>query len=473
MHIPKSTTGRVLAAGLALSSIACSSDRPMGPSASPSVSQLSPAYQTRHIIVMKDGVTPDVVGSVGARVLAMGGRVERMHGPIGVLVTRDLTPGAAAALASRSDVLGIVPDYVIKVPQLKATHLKQSVGPVGVTSRSDPTQAAFFNQFQWNLRLIRAPQSYTLTKRGKGRLIGDLDTGIDYTHQDLAKKVDMGLSQSFVVTEPGIEDLDFHGTWTASIMVSNGIGMALVAPDAKIVALKVLDQNGQGSFADAIAAVVYAADVGLDAINMSFGAVISKKDPGLTPLFVAFQRAVKYAWDHGVNVQAAAGNDALNLPQVDSVDIPGQLNYLISVGAVGPMGQQNFDNIASYSDFGYPAVTLFAPGGDFATDPSEQTMADLIVGACSSFSVNPALQTCTTAKSFYIWADGTSAAAPHVTAEAAVLRSDQPKNAPNLMYNTMHCILVGSDALTGIRVDPLYGFGVIDMIGGRDCRQII
>jgi thermitase len=99
---------------------------------------------------------------------------------------------------------------------------------------------------QWNIRQIRADDAWLRTPQGSGALVCVLDTGVDPDHIDLAGKVDLGKSVSFVPGE-SILDFFFHGTAVASIITSNGIGVASVAPDARLCAVKVLDRNGFGT----------------------------------------------------------------------------------------------------------------------------------------------------------------------------------------------------------------------------------
>jgi subtilisin family serine protease len=223
-----------------------------------------------------------------------------------------------------------------------------------------------------------------------------------------------------------------------------------------------------------ISGVIYATDAGADVINMSLGSVLSPRDSGVVQLAHMFQRAVDYALRHGVTIAAASGNDAVNLAAVDSIELPAELFGVISVGATAPTNQMNFDQIASYSDFGFPGTTVFAPGGDFQPQ-NGGVVQDLILSACSSFATQllPAIDC--TGHNTYIFDAGTSAASPHVAGEAAILKSDRHRtnhNRPDIL--TPACIINGTDRILtrGRFPDRLYGFGRIDIIGGRDCRHL-
>src|SRR5207237_2646994 len=84
-------------------------------------------------------------------------------------------------------------------------------------------------------------------------------------------------------------------------------------PGASLIAVKVLDKDGAGTFFNVIAGIVYAADIGADIINLSLGAYFPKNAPGGGRLNGALAKAVNYAVSHGVFVVTAAGNDGATL----------------------------------------------------------------------------------------------------------------------------------------------------------------
>ena len=168
-----------------------------------------------------------------------------------------------------------------------------------------------------------------------------LDTGTDPGHLDLNGKIDLAKSTSFVASEPFIEDFNFHGTFVSALISSNGFGMASVAPDARLCAVKVLDFTGHGSFGDVISGIVYAADQGVDAINMSLGAYIDLNQFGAKDLVRALQAAVDYARSKGVVVVVSSGNDGrdLDADAANFLEVPAPLKAGLSVGATAPPAQ--------------------------------------------------------------------------------------------------------------------------------------
>jgi lantibiotic leader peptide-processing serine protease len=439
----------------------------------PMATSLAAVNADRHIIQLKPGASVD---AMAARVHSMGGRVERTHAGMGLVITHGLSAAAASTLRSSSDVLHVANDRTMQwIPSLAKHHFSANQTKVA-TSRLphvDQSSAEFF-PFQWNLPVILANNAWLVTREGANTMVCDLDTGVDPTHIDLTGKINLAVSTSFVATEPDILDRNTHGTYVSALISSNGIGMASVAPETELCQVKVLDQTGQGSVGDVISGVIYAADAGADVINMSLGSVLSPRDSGVIQLAEMFQGAVDYALRRGVTIAAAAGNDGINLAAVDSIELPAELFGVISVGATAPTNQQNFDQIASYSDFGFPGTTVFAPGGDFQPQ-NGGVVQDLILSACSSFATQllPAID-CTNHET-YIFDAGTSAASPHVAGEAAILKSDARRTThsrPDIL--TPACIINGTDRILtrGRYPDPLYGFGRIDIIGGRDCRHL-
>lgn len=469
-----------LSAASILAVAACSDQAPLAPrtdasvAAASSQSSLAKVGSGRRLIALRDG-RPSA--AVVARIKALGGTVTRTHEGAGIVVAAGLTDAAAATLAQHADVSDVLHDRIVQWVRPKALKVGSVTSNASAIATAhvgrqpdDQSGAEFFPEFQWNMRQIRASNVWLLKDgHGKGTTVCDLDTGIDPTHLDLAGKVDLSVSTSMVVTEPDILDYNGHGTFVSSQITTNGFGMASVAPEATLCQVKVLDQTGSGLLSDAIAGVIYAADAKVDVINMSFGAYFTLRDPDFRQIVQDFQRAVNYAHKKGVTLIAAAGNgDSLGVgidlatDQRSLFELPAQLDNVISVGATAPHAQQpgTFDNLATYSNFGYPGVDVFAPGGDF-TDGS--VIEDLIIGACSSYS-DPG---CADGHTYSLGA-GTSFAAPLVAGEAAIIESDTPGHKADLDG----CIIRSSDKLSRNVPNRIFGFGRIDVLGGIHCRRI-
>lgn len=196
--------------------------------------------------------------------------------------------------------------------------------------------------------------------RGGGQVIAVVDTGVDLTHPDLEPNLWANPAPSsaqdlhgydFVDDDGDPDDYQFHGTHvagTAAAVEDNGIGIAGVAPDAEIMAVRVLDGDGSGSTADIAAGIAYAANHGADVINLSLGGPGSDK---------AMSDAVDLAASKDAVVVAAAGNEGSNNDTKPTVPCTLPQANLICVAAVNRNG-----SLAGFSNFGAKSVDVAAPG---------------------------------------------------------------------------------------------------------------
>jgi subtilisin len=219
---------------------------------------------------------------------------------------------------------------------------------------------------QWGVRR-------TGTDDGTGKRVWIIDTGVDTDHPDL--DVDTVLSKSFVSNETSVEDDNGHGTHVAGIIgaLNNSFGVVGVAAGTKIIALKALDGDGEGSTSQLIMALNY---VGQNAnsgevVNMSLGS---------DTISAALDNAVLTLAEKGILFAIAAGNKS----EKANLSSPGRVNHpnVFTVSAIDSLG-----NFASFSNYGNDVVDLAAPG----------------VGIVSTYS-----------KGRYARLSGTSMAAPHV-----------------------------------------------------------
>lgn len=250
---------------------------------------------------------------------------------------------------------------------------------------------------QWALDQIDAPEAWARA-RGSGAVIAVVDTGVDRDHPDLAGRI----AASYVCIEQcrsGGTDGHGHGTHVAGIAAAstgNGIGIASVAPAARIMSVKALDDDGRGYCSDVARSIRWAADRGADVINLSLGPEIRFITDliGVAACTALLRDATEDAWAGGVVVVVAAGNQ----------DVP--VNYytasgLLVVGATGPDGR-----VPGYSEEGI-GVDLYAPGGD--PDGGGCDRARCVVSTWTGGG--------------YAAAAGTSMSAPHASGVAALLFS--------------------------------------------------
>ncbi|MFF1708861.1 S8 family serine peptidase [Streptomyces sp. NPDC058268] len=250
---------------------------------------------------------------------------------------------------------------------------------------------------------IGAPKAWAAGFDGKGVKVAVLDTGVDATHVDLKDQV-VG-EKNFTPAEDA-KDHYGHGTHVASIAAGTGAksGGKLkgVAPGAKLLNGKVLDDGGSGEDSGIIAGMEWAAEQGADIVNLSLG---GGDTPGVDPLEAEVN---KLSSDKGILFAIAAGNDG----EPASVGSPGSADAALTVGAV-----DGDDKLADFSSQGprvgdgaiKPDVT--APGVDITAAAAPGSVIDKEVGQ---------------EPDGYLTISGTSMATPHVAGAAALLKQQHP-----------------------------------------------
>jgi subtilisin family serine protease len=293
---------------------------------------------------------------------------------------------------------------------MAATAAALLAGVLPARAAGDP-----YRDRQWGLDQIKAAEAWPVSK-GAGVTIAIVDSGIDLTHPDLKSKIAASYSCIGGSCASGGDDDNGHGSHVAGIAAAatgNGVGIAGVAPSAKLMAVKAIDEDGRGACSDIELGIRWAADHGSDVINLSLGPEILQGNVTGVLCIDGLQDAAAYAWNKGNVVVVSAGNDGL-FSFYSSPD-------LLVVGATGAD-----DAPASYSNSG---ADVYAPGGD----PP---------GSCSA-------TTCV----FSTWKDGayasnagTSMAAPHVSGVAAQLLAKGYSNS-----QVRSRILSTADSVNGIR----------------------
>lgn len=443
----------------------CSSEQPAGPTAAaarPALAVSAPTTRPDRYLVSFKTAQP---ATFAAQVQAMGGKLDRTLASIKSVVVSGIGTANAAKLQKLTGIEYVAQDLDAQfLPPPSANLQVRTLANPGPKASGTDQSGAFFFPYQWNMRQVAADLAWNSTPGGAGELVCVLDTGIDPDHLDLNGKVDPTKMVSFISSPLFPGDLDpldynFHGTATAAYISTNGIGVASVAPDARLCAAKVLNVLGSGSFADVISGILWAAESGADVINMSLGAYVDRSIPGVDLLVAFQQRAVDFAIKKGVVVVASAGNSAIDLDRDPKsfISVPAQLKGVISVGATAPFGQTNFDGLASYSNFGgETGISLVAPGGDFAAG----TALDADLTACSQYQLTLPFAC---AYNDYVFVSGTSEAAPHVAGAAAVVESQRGASPP---ASTSGCITRNADAV-GSR--SIFGAGRLNVAKAAAC----
>jgi subtilisin family serine protease len=314
------------------------------------------------------------------------------------------------ALASDPRVSYVEPNHVVSAsvvpndPSFGSLWGLNNTGQTGGTADDD----------------IDAPEAWDLEKGSSSIVVAVVDTGVDFSHPDLAAQQWVNPGENCGSSDPTIScadrtdgvdsdndgyvddwrgwdfinhdnnpfDDNNHGTHvsgTIGAVGDNGVGVVGVNWHVKIMALKFLGSNGSGSTADAISATLYAADHGARVASNSWGG--GPFDQGLS-------NAIDYGASKGMLFVAAAGNDSSNNDTTPSYPASYGSDSIMSVAAT-----DSNDNLASFSNYGATSVDLAAPGvGILSTTPGN---------TYSSFS-------------------GTSMATPHVSGAAALVAAHFP-----------------------------------------------
>ncbi|WP_425430442.1 S8 family peptidase [Desmospora activa] len=244
-----------------------------------------------------------------------------------------------------------------------------------------PNDPAFSSQ-QWGPQRIQAPQAWDVTRSSSSIRIAVVDTGVQYNHPDLSGKVVRGYN--YVERNWDPYDGNGHGTHVAGIAAAatnNGVGIAGMAPNAQIYAVRVLNNAGSGTLADVASGITHSADNGSHVINLSLGSSAGSS---------SLESAVNYAWSRGSVVVVAAGNAGNTAPQY-----PAYYSNALSVAST-----TSSDAKSSFSTYG-SWVDVAAPGSSiYSTYPTNS----------------------------YASLNGTSMAAPHVAGVAALLAAQGRSN---------------------------------------------
>ena len=344
-------------------------------------------------------------------------------------------------------------------------HLRPTTAALGLTAAAAlaltavaPASAAsgdpYFDQ-QWGPQQVRADQAWS-TSTGKGAVIAVVDSGVDLAHPDLKRQLVRGAT--FVdgcfpscgngdwKGPDGEPDGDEHGTHVAGIAAAatgNGVGMAGVAPDARVMPVKVLEE-GSGSFVDIANGIRWAADNGADVVNMSLGATQGLQVLVHGGVITDVQDAIRYANSKGVVVIAAAGNDAVPVCNTPAYDF----------GAMCVVATDKREAKAAYSSGGVDPelLTVSAPGGSILPACGEDVVSTVPTGTGRSTS-------CGYTDAYDEYA-GTSMAAPHVAGVAALLVA-QGRSLDDV-YRTL--TTTARQPLTEERgvFTPAFGYGIVD-----------
>jgi subtilisin family serine protease len=294
-----------------------------------------------------------------AAVRAVGGRVKYVYGLLPAIAA-EIPRSRVPLLRRQPGVLYVEPDYPVYATRPQVTLERDAIqGYEVVLPLFDPG----VESLPWGVERVGAPAVWFGSpggpppNMGEGIKVGIIDTGIDYTHPDLADNYVLGYD--FVNRDWDPLDDNGHGTHVAGIIAAiddgpnwgggntDGVSVVGVAPRVQLYIAKSLDREGAGYMSDIVAALNVAADYDVDIVNMSLG----------SPFFSrTLRRACDNAYGSGVLLVAAAGNEGMN-----RLDVPARYSSVIAVGATTAADQRaSFSNSASQLELCAPGVGVLS-----------------------------------------------------------------------------------------------------------------
>ncbi|WP_149824220.1 S8 family serine peptidase [Streptomyces tailanensis] len=444
------------------------------------------------------------IASVKKAIAKAGGTVVITYDKIGVIVVHSTNPefgatirgarGVQSAGATRTSPL--TPAATTDVGAVD--YLTDAEAAKVKAASADVPDAEPLEADQWDLRSIGADKAAKINPGSKKVTVAVIDTGVDDTHPDLAPNFSKSQSAN---CNGGVADTsegawrpytvdDYHGTHVAGEIAAarNDVGVAGVAPGVKVSSINVTDRKSGLFYAESVVcAFVFAADRGVEITNNSYYVdpwlYNCVDDPDQKAIVDAVNRAQKYATKKGTLHLASAGNsnhdldsDAIvddsspndttpverTIDPHECFDVPTQLPGIVTVSATGVKNEKSF-----YSTYGNGVVDIAAPGGD-----SRYQIPDTPSKNGRILSTMP--------EGKYGYLQGTSMAAPHASAVAALLKSTHPWASPQQLQwllkaqadktacpesydqdgdGTQDAVCEG-----GPRVNGFYGFGIVNAL---------
>ena len=409
----------------------------------PPVAATTTGTVSTYIVLYQDGAS---TAGATSTVSKAGGTLVANYAQIGVAVARSSAADFATKIAKDGNVSGVA-----KTDRF-GTAIRDNQADAGTTANvTTVTTGDSLSGLQWDMAQINAPAAQAINAGSSSVLVADLDTGLDFTHPDLAPNYDAANSTDCTSGAPAAllagNDVNGHGTHTAGTIAAaaNGIGIIGVAPGVRIAGVKTGNNDGFFFPEAVVCAFMWSATHGVDITNNSYFAdpwlFNCKNDPVQRAIWTAERRAIKFAQSKGVTVIAAEGNQAddMSHPTADATSpdnttpvlrdvtnacavVPVEVPGVVGVTATGNLRMKSF-----YSSYGISTADVAAPGGDSVL---QLTAASPNGRVLSTWPAASLLTTCLAARrvvdasgATYCYQQGTSMASPHAVGVAALIAS--------------------------------------------------
>lgn len=343
------------------------------------------------------------------------GKMNKKMGPVYIFQSKKLTTKQLMAYFRKHHVVYVEPHYLYNTNEENSATIVPKDMPVKALGwRPTMPNDLLYSEYQWNLPLIKTENGWSINKGNKQVIIAVVDTGVDINHPEFKGKLLKGMN--FIdPSQPPMDDVG-HGTHVTGIigaLTNNNEGVAGITWYNKILPIKVLDSSGSGSTYDVAQGIIWAADHGASVINLSLGNYAKAE---------FLHDAVKYAYNKGVVLIAASGND-----NTGKLGYPAAYPEVLAVSATDKnLKRAPFSNYGAYVD-------VVAPGVNIASTYPDNQYAAL---------------------------SGTSMASPHVSALAGLIRSVNPKLSNE---QVMGIIKQTATDLGPKGKDPYFGYGEIQI----------
>ncbi len=351
--------------------------------------------RNRYMVVAKSkgeyaALRSDLINS-GARIIREMPEIETL------VVVMPTGLKARAAAESTTHARGMAQDQVRTLirPQMEKEFFNSNEGErrpdvrlAKASSSKDssvtPDPAFDLRGLMWNVDRIGAPQTWKKTTGSSSVLVGVADTGLDFTHSELASQIEyiedltagedspicetyFGMSDADNAAEfggPALTDWNGHGSWIGGNIAAalNGKGINGIAPGIRLVGLKISQWCGYAWDSTIIASFLYAANNGIDVVSISFGGYLDRSIPSHDLTYRQYAAAVQYALDNGTAIVAAAGNEHVRV---------GAGGKVLSHGSETTPGSGVVDYYGRYEvPAGIPGVVMVSATGNVVKAPS-------------------------------------------------------------------------------------------------------